>query len=152
MTCSLPRQCVDPYAPTPFQPHGDPIMQFINPNDGPAPASKYSQGVAVAANAKRLIISGQIGMTTDGKVQEGMEAQLRQTWQNLLAVLRAGGMSVTDLVKITTFVTDPKAVALNRQIRDEVMQGHQPASTLIVVAGLAMPSLLCEIEAEAVKE
>jgi enamine deaminase RidA (YjgF/YER057c/UK114 family) len=38
-----------------------------------------------------------------------------------------------------------------RQIRDEVMQGHRPASTFLVVAGLAMPELLCEIEAEAVK-
>ena len=126
-------------------------MQFLNPSDAPAPASRYSQGVLVAVNAKRLIISGQIGMTKDAKVLDGLEAQLRQTWQNILAVLREGGMSVTDVVKITSFVTDPKAVALTRQIRDEVMQGHQPASTFLVVAGLAMPSLLCEIEAEAVK-
>ncbi len=126
-------------------------MQFINPSDGPAPASKYSQGVIVPATAKRLVISGQIGMTKDGKVADGIEAQLRQTWKNILAVLREGGMSVTDVVKITSFVLDPKAVAITRQIRDEVMQGHQPASTFLVVAGLAMPSLLCEIEAEAVK-
>jgi len=127
-------------------------MIFLNPNDAPAPASRYSQGVLVPANAKRLIISGQIGMTKDGKVLEGIEAQLRQTWQNILAVLREGGMAVTDLVKITSFVTDPKAVTVTRQIRDEVLQGHQPASTFLVVAGLAIPSLLCEIEAEAVKE
>ena len=126
-------------------------MQFINPSDITAPASKYSQGVLVPANARRLVISGQIGMTKDGKVVEGLEAQLRQTWQNIFAVLREGGMSVTDVIKISSFVTDPKAVMLTRQIRDEVMQGHQPASTFLVVAGLAMPSLLCEIEAEAVK-
>jgi enamine deaminase RidA (YjgF/YER057c/UK114 family) len=127
-------------------------MEFINPSDAPAPASKYSQGVVVPAGGRRLVISGQIGMTKDGKVLEGMEAQLRQSWQNILAVLRAGGMAVTDLVKITIFVLDPQAVGLSRQIRDEVMQGHQPASTFLVVAGLAMPSLLCEIEAEAVKD
>jgi enamine deaminase RidA (YjgF/YER057c/UK114 family) len=127
-------------------------MKFLNPSDAPAPASRYSQGVLVPANARRLVISGQIGMTKDGKVLDGIEAQLRQTWQNILAVLREGGMSVTDLVKITSFVTDPKAVAVTRQVRDEVLQGHQPASTFLVVAGLAMPALLCEIEAEAVKE
>jgi enamine deaminase RidA (YjgF/YER057c/UK114 family) len=126
-------------------------MKFLNPSDAPAPASRYSQGVLVPANARRLIISGQIGMTPDGKVLDGLEAQLRQTWKNLLAVLREGGMSVADVVKITSFVVDPKAVALTRQIRDEVMQGHQPASTFLVVAGLALPSLLCEIEAEAVQ-
>jgi enamine deaminase RidA (YjgF/YER057c/UK114 family) len=126
-------------------------MEFINPSDAPAPASKYSQAVLVPAAARRLVISGQIGMTKDGKILDGMEAQLRQSWQNILAALRAAGMSVTDLVKVTTFVVDPKAVAITRQIRDEVMQGHQPASTFLVVAGLAMPALLCEIEAEAVK-
>jgi enamine deaminase RidA (YjgF/YER057c/UK114 family) len=126
-------------------------MDFINPSDIPAPASKYSQGVAVPAGARRLVISGQIGMTRDGKVLDGMEAQLRQAWQNILGVLAAGGMEVKDLVKVTTFVLDAKAVGLNRQIRDEFMKGHAPASTFLVVAGLAMPSLLCEIEAEAVR-
>jgi enamine deaminase RidA (YjgF/YER057c/UK114 family) len=126
-------------------------MQFINPSDITAPASNYSQGVIVPASARRLIISGQIGMTKDGKVLDGLEAQLRQTWQNILAVLRDGGMSIGDVVKVTSFVTDSKAVVLTRQIRDEFMKGHQPASTFLVVAGLAIPSLLCEIEAEAVK-
>lgn len=126
-------------------------MEFINPAGITAPASNYSQGVLVPAAARRLVISGQIGMTKEGKVVEGLEAQLRQTWQNILAVLKAGGMEVRDVVKITSFVTDPKAVGLTRQIRDEFMAGHRPASTFLVVAGLAMPELLCEIEAEAVK-
>jgi enamine deaminase RidA (YjgF/YER057c/UK114 family) len=126
-------------------------MDFINPSDIVAPASKYSQGVLVPASARRLVISGQIGMSKDGKVAEGLEAQLRQTWHNLLGVLKAGGMEIKDVVKITSFVVDPKGVALVRQIRDEMMQGHQPASTFLVVAGLATPALLCEIEAEAVR-
>jgi enamine deaminase RidA (YjgF/YER057c/UK114 family) len=126
-------------------------MDFINPSSITAPASNYSQGVLVPAGGWRLVISGQIGMTKDGKVVEGMEAQLRQTWNNLLEVLKAGGMAHADLVKVTTFVTDRSAVGLVRKIRDEVMQGHRPASTFLVVAGLAMPELLCEIEAEAVK-
>jgi enamine deaminase RidA (YjgF/YER057c/UK114 family) len=126
-------------------------MDFINPSDITAPASKYSQGVVVPAGGRRLVISGQIGMTKEGKVVDGMEAQLRQTWSNLFAVLKAGAMTHTDLVKVTTFVTDRSSVGLVRQIRDEFMKGHTPASTFLVVAGLAMPELLCEIEAEAVK-
>jgi len=126
-------------------------VDFINPSTITAPASNYSQGILVPAGGRRLVISGQIGMTRDGKVVDGMEAQLRQTWSNLIEVLKAGGMTHTDLVKVTTFVTDRNAVGLVRQIRDEVMKGHRPASTFLVVAGLAMPELLCEIEAEAVK-
>jgi enamine deaminase RidA (YjgF/YER057c/UK114 family) len=126
-------------------------MDFINPSTITAPASNYSQAVLVPAGGRRLVISGQIGMTKDGKVVEGMEAQLRQTWSNLLEIVKAGGMAHTDIVKVTTFVTDRGSVGLVRQIRDEVMKGHRPASTFLVVAGLAMPELLCEIEAEAVK-
>ena len=126
-------------------------MDFINPIDIAAPASKYSQGIVVPAGGRRLVISGQIGMTKDGKVADGMEAQLRQTWKNLIEVVKAGGMTHTDIVKVTTFVTDRSAVGLVRQIRDEFMQGHRPASTFLAIAGLAMPELLCEIEAEAVK-
>jgi len=126
-------------------------MDFINPSGIAAPASKYSQGILLPASGQRLVISGQIGMTKDGKVADGMEAQLRQTWGNLFAVLKAGGMAHTDLVKVMTFVTDRSSVGLVRTIRDEFMQGHTPASTFLVVAGLAMPELLCEIEAEAVK-
>lgn len=126
-------------------------MDFINPSGIAAPASKYSQGILLATGGQRLVISGQIGMSQDGKVLEGIEAQLRQTWSNLFAVLKAGGMAHTDLVKVTTFVTDRSSVGLVRTIRDEFLQGHRPASTFLVVAGLAMPELLCEIEAEAVK-
>jgi enamine deaminase RidA (YjgF/YER057c/UK114 family) len=126
-------------------------LTFINPSEITKPASNYSQGVLFPAGGRRLVISGQIGMTPDGKVVTGLEAQLRQTWANLLAVLKAADMAVTDLVKVTSFSTDPKGVGLFRQVRDEMLGGHRPASTYLVVAGLAMPDLLCEIEAEAVK-
>ena len=126
-------------------------MEFINPSDVVQPASRYSQGVVVPANGRRLVISGQIGMTKDGKIVEGLEAQLRLSWQNLFGVLRGAGMDIKDLVKTTGFVTDPNGIAVFRKVREEVLQGHPAGSTFLVVAGLAVPALLCEIEAEAVK-
>ncbi|HVO02669.1 MAG TPA: RidA family protein [Candidatus Cybelea sp.] len=126
-------------------------MDFINPSDIVAPASRYSQGIVVPAHARRLIVSGQIGMTKDGKIVEGLEAQLRLSWQNLFGVLRAAGMEITDLVKTTGFVTDPNCIGVFRKVREEVLQGHPAGSTFLVVAGLAVPALLCEIEAEAAR-
>ena len=67
-------------------------MKMINPTSITAPASNYSQAVLVPAGGRRLVISGQIGMTKEGRIVEGLEAQLRQTWANLLEVLKAGGM------------------------------------------------------------
>jgi enamine deaminase RidA (YjgF/YER057c/UK114 family) len=126
-------------------------MQFLNPSDSAAPASRFSHGVLVPANARRLIVSGQIGMKPDGTIVEGLEAQLHQIWRNIEAVLRTGQMEIRDLVKLTAFVTDPKAIVPFRETRDAFLNDHRPASTFLVVAGLAVSSLLVEVEAEAVR-
>ena len=60
-------------------------------------------------------------------------------------------MAKTDLVKVTVFVTSRDVTAAYRAIRDEVMAGHAPTMTYLVVAGLAAPDMLVEIEGEAVR-
>jgi enamine deaminase RidA (YjgF/YER057c/UK114 family) len=67
-------------------------------------------------------------------------------------VLQAAGMEVTDLVKVTIFVTVPNAIAVSRRIREQKLKGHAPAATFLQVAGLARPDFLAEIEGEAVRE
>ena len=127
-------------------------MRFYNPPDIAAPASNYSQGVTVAASARRVVVSGQVGVTPDGRIETGSEAQMRRCWTNLFAVLAAEGLTKRDLIKVTVFITRPEDVTLYRQIRDEMLEGHAPASTLLIVAGLASPDFTVEIEGEAVSE
>ena len=91
-------------------------------------------------------------MRKDGTLAEGVEAQLGQCWDNLIEILHAARMEVTDLVKVTIFVTPPNAVAISRRIREQKLKGHAPASTFLQVAGLARPDFLAEIEGEAVRE
>jgi enamine deaminase RidA (YjgF/YER057c/UK114 family) len=105
-------------------------MEFLNPETIAPPASDYSHGVVVPAAARRLIVAGQVGLMPDGSLAEGFEAQMERCWLNLFAVLEAAGMTKRDLVKYTVFVT----------------------ATYVVVAGLASPALLVEIEGEAVAE
>ncbi len=127
-------------------------MKLFNPGTTARPASKYSHGVLVPAGGRRLVIAGQVGVSPDGKLEEGFEAQSRRAWSNLFAVVEAAGMRKTDLCKVTVYVTRPDATAAYRAIRDEVMDGHMPPMTYIVVAGLAAPGMLVEIEGEAVAE
>jgi enamine deaminase RidA (YjgF/YER057c/UK114 family) len=98
------------------------------------------------------VISGQVGLRQDGTLADGLEAQLEQCWDNVIAVLRSAGMDVTNLVKVTIFVTVADAIAISRRVRERKLVGHAPASTFLQVAGLARPDFLAEIEAEAVKE
>jgi enamine deaminase RidA (YjgF/YER057c/UK114 family) len=127
------------------------VIERINPPNAPKPASNYVQAIVHDAGAKRLVISGQVGVTLDGKVVEGLEAQLRQCWSNLFAVLEGCGFSKEQLVKTTIFVTVPDAVDTSRKVRDEMLGGLAVTSTYLQVTGLASPALLCEIEGEAVR-
>ena len=125
-------------------------MECYNPPGIAPPASRYSHGVAVPANARRVIVSGQIGITPEGEIESGSDAQMRRCWTNLFAVLQAQGLSKKDLVKVTVFLTRAEDVGQYRTVRDEMLDGHAPASTLLIVSGLAAPELTVEIEGEAI--
>ncbi len=127
------------------------MIERINPAGAPKPASNYVQAIVHDAGAKRVVVSGQVGITVDGMIVEGLEEQLRQCWHNLFAVLEGCGFRRDQLVKTTIFVTVPDAIATSRKVRDEMLAGVAVTSTYLQVAGLAAPALLCEIEGEAVK-
>ena len=128
------------------------MPRFLNPATIAPPSSQFSHGVEHDRHGRRLVIAGQVALRKDGTVAEGLEGQLTQCWDNLIEVLRAAEMDVTDLVKVTIFVTVPEAIAVSRRVREEKLKGHAPAATFLQVAGLARPDFLAEIEGEAVKE
>jgi enamine deaminase RidA (YjgF/YER057c/UK114 family) len=127
------------------------MLNYLNPATVAKPFSRYSQAVAAPAGCRWLYISGQVGATPAGTILAGFEAQAAQCWANIAAILAADGMGVADLVKVDIFVTAAEHVAASRRIRDAALGGAQPASTLLVVAALAHPDLLVEIEAVAAR-
>ena len=127
------------------------MLSHLNPLGMAAPFSAYSHGVEVEPGARWLHISGQVGNRPDGEIPADLEAQTEQAWRNVLAVLSAAGMNSHDLVKVTGFVTKQEAVPLYREVRDRLLDGAEPASTVVVVTGLAHPDWVVEIEAVAAK-
>ena len=125
------------------------IITTSNPPAVRAPTG-YTHGLLLEGVERRLIISGQVGVAQDGSVPNTGAGQITQVFANLRAVLEANGMSVTNLVKTTVFLTDRSLLASFRAARDAVYGGHAPCSTLLFVAGLADPRFVVEIEAEAV--
>lgn len=128
------------------------MPRYFNPETMPMPASNYVQAVEMVSPGRRLIISGQIGVTPDGQMLDGYRAQAEQAWRNALAGVAATNMKVTDIVAIRVYDVAPGNVGAYREIRDKHLQGHAPASTYVIVAGLAHPDLLTEIEIEAFSE
>jgi 2-iminobutanoate/2-iminopropanoate deaminase len=121
----------------------------INAADAPAPAGQYTQAVEVHGGSRTLYLSGQVGIAADGSVPEDAEAQCALAWRNLQAQLRAAGMEIENLVKITTIVRNPADVASVRAGRASVLGTHRPASTLII-GGLSNPAWKVEVEGIAV--
>ena len=123
-----------------------------NPNTVHTPVGKYHHTVKVPDNAEWLVISGQVGMDTAGKVAGGVREQAEQAFHNIVARLEANDMAREDLVKFTIYLTDSRFIGDYRAARSAVIGDDiQPASTLLIVSGLATPDLLVEIEAWAAK-
>lgn len=120
-----------------------------NPDTLPSSFSAYSQAVEVPPGARWLHISGQVGVDPAGTLANGAAAQIERTWRNVLGLLAAAGMGPHDLVKVNGYIVRSEDTAPYREIRDSLLDGAEPASTLIVVPGLAHPDWLVEIEAVA---
>lgn len=127
------------------------MLKHRNPKGLAPPFSNYSHTVEAPGNARWLHVSGQVGVTAEGGLADGPRSQMEQCWQNLLLALTDAGMGPRDLVKVTGYLTRPDEVPLFREVRDSLLNGAKPASTLVIVAGLAHPDWLVEIEAVAAK-
>ena len=89
----------------------------INAADAPAPPSRYSQALEVKGAQRLLFVSGQIPVAKDGSVQKNFTAQARQAWANVDAQLRAAGMTLDNVVKVTIFLADRRHAMENRAAR-----------------------------------
>src|SRR3546814_9018199 len=87
----------------------------------------------------------------EGRLAEGAAAQMDQAWRNILAILDDAGMDAGNLVKITAYLTRRDDLKAFREMRDRHLTDVKPASTLLIVSGLADPGWLVEIEALAAK-
>ncbi|HSF64300.1 MAG TPA: RidA family protein [Paracoccaceae bacterium] len=123
-----------------------------NPDGMARPNSRYSHAVLTTGVTRWLTLAGQVGTLPDGTVAQGMEAQLDACLANVATGLAAAGMTPADLIKLTFYLTDgsPATVAAYRARRDAWLgEVPAPASTLLIVAGLASPAFLCEVDAVA---
>lgn len=127
------------------------MAKIHNPKSIAPPLAKYSHGIEVGRNARWLHMSGQVGTLPDGKIAQGFEAQCKAAFDNLLAILADADMGPEDVVKMTVFIIDRANLPVYRKLRDAALGEHLPASTLLVVAGLASPELQVEIEMIAAK-
>lgn len=118
----------------------------INAATAPSASGGYSQAVEVAGASRWLFVSGQVPETLSGDTPPDFSAQARLVWANVLAQLEAADMSVTNLVKVTTFLSAREFAVQNSEIRREILGEHTPALT-VIITGIFDQQWLLEIEA-----
>ncbi len=107
---------------------------------------KYSDAVETKAGLRWLYTAGTPGMTASGEAPAGIEAQTRLVWANLQQVLERAGMTLADLVKVTTSLTNAADIATYARVRAEILGDVRAAFMLQVVTQLVRPDLLVEVE------
>ncbi len=128
------------------------MPRVVNPRRIAPPPSRHSHAIIHNARARRLVISGQVGVHADGSVATGLEAQMLAAWENIAAILKEAGMVISDLIRVSVVVTVPGSIRIHRQMLERVLGGHAPTIQYMEVIALAQPDFLVAIEAEAISE
>ena len=114
----------------------------VQMEDAP-PGLPFSPAVRAAG---MIYLSGQIGNVPGTlELRNGVEAQTRQTMENIKAVLKAAGASLYDIVKCTVFIADMSHYGAVNAVYAEFWDGPPPARSAVGANGLALGALL-EIE------
>lgn len=108
-------------------------MKPVTASGAPAAIGPYVHAVAVG---DLLFTSGQIPLTLDGSMPEGIAAQTEQVFDNLAAVLAAAGTGLDRVVKATVFVTDLGDFATLNAVYEKRFGSHKPARSTVQVAAL----------------
>ncbi len=109
--------------------------QIVSTATAPAAIGPYSQAVRVGST---IWLSGQIPLdpATKELVKGDIEAQARQVFENMKAIVAAAGASFDDVVKTTIFLVDLSHFALVNQVMAEYFREPYPARSTVGVAAL----------------
>ena len=124
-------------------------MKSIIAEKAPAAIGPYSAGIRTGST---VYVSGQLPADpTTGAFPEGIEAQTRQSLNNLKAILESEGLSMSNVVKTTVLLSDIANFAAMNGVYAEFFSAPYPARAAFQVAALPKAALV-EIEAVAVAE
>jgi reactive intermediate/imine deaminase len=112
------------------------------------PNAPFSQAVRVG---RTIYLSGMLGMTADGQlVTGGIQAETRQTLENITAALQPLGATMDDVVKCTVFLADMAEWPAMNEVYVTFFPKNKPARSAVAVSGLARNARV-EIECIAVR-
>ena len=121
-------------------------LRKINPTDGIYAATRdYVHAMEVIGATRQLFVSGTMGLAESGSAPASLDEQLDLIWKNIQRILAEAEMSVSNIVRLTSYLARTEYAAKNQAARENALGGRVVPTTAIVVTTLD-PSWLVEIE------
>jgi 2-iminobutanoate/2-iminopropanoate deaminase len=97
----------------------------------------YAHALELRGAERLLLVSGTMGLDEAGAPGAGLTEQLELVWNNVRAILAAAGMTVDDIVRVTSYLRDAGYAEANAQARLSALGGRRVPTTAIVVGTLS---------------
>jgi enamine deaminase RidA (YjgF/YER057c/UK114 family) len=123
-------------------------MELIphSPTDGVYPAVRdYVHAMEVRGAQRLLFVAGTMGLDPSGTPGATLTEQLDLVWSNIRAILASAGMTVDNIVRLTSYLRDASYAEANAAARVAALGGRLIPTTAIVAETL-VSDWLVEIE------
>jgi enamine deaminase RidA (YjgF/YER057c/UK114 family) len=96
----------------------------------------YCHAMEITHPDRFLFVSGTMGLAPDGAPGKTLDEQLTLVWSNIRTILASAGMSVDNIVRLTSYLTSPAQAESNARARVDALGGRLVPTTAIVVQTL----------------
>lgn len=107
-----------------------------NPSEGIYPTDDWVHAMEVRDAQRLLFVSGTMGLAADGRPGDSLEEQLELVWNNIRRILASAGMTLDDVVRVTSYLGDVSYAAANGAARVRALGGRMVPTTAIGVQTL----------------
>lgn len=121
------------------------MNRTVSPTTIAPPAANYAHAVLSESPSRWLHTSGVVPVAPDGSTPDDVGAQAQVVWMNIAAMLADAGMTATDIVSVVTYAVVGEPLGAVMAARDEFLDGHLAASTLVTVPELAQSHWRMEV-------
>lgn len=109
------------------------------------PSGSYAHAIELRHVDRLVFVSGTMGLDPQGVPGETLEVQLDLIWANIRKILGSAGLSVDDVVRVTSYLREPDYAGANAEARVRALDGR-PVPTTVIVAQTLESDWLVEVE------
>ena len=119
--------------------------KILKPKNIYAPTPDYAHGIEISDGKRVVYTAGTMGLEIDGSVPAGIDRQLELLWENNASILAAADMTVDNIVRLTSYLSDRKYSDKNTKARMTAL-GRRVIPTTAIICDLYDEAWLVEIE------